>query len=315
MIAGEPAEETPVVRATGGDASGASVILAFPAGLIRYDDKGRKRAHAVSIRIEQRLVTAEEWQLVTQLDITAAKTEAFYRQHSWEFPSGPTPNGYGETPMEALATNMALAARAIGTRIRSLSIVVGRGGTPYAELKKGTQLYANAMLAIARAKVLAEANGWRIAVPAWFTAHGEGDQSNASYGANLTEWQADVDADVKTITGQQAPVHFIMSQPSSHPGVGASARAMLDLHISSPVHHLAGPDYPFMDQFSDDYLPLGVWPGLRRASCARWICPWSWTACVGGSAMANGTPDAAETTGFGSGDRYKGTGFEKPLSE
>lgn len=87
VITGDPAEETPVVRTTGADASSASVILAFPGGLIRYDDKGRKRSHAVSIRIEQRLVTATEWALVTQLDITAAKTEAFYRQHSWELPS------------------------------------------------------------------------------------------------------------------------------------------------------------------------------------------------------------------------------------
>ena len=87
VIAGEPAEETPVVRTTGADAKSASVILAFPGGLIRYNDEGKKRQHGVSIRIEQRLIEAVEWQLVTTLAVSAKKAEAFYRQHSWTFPS------------------------------------------------------------------------------------------------------------------------------------------------------------------------------------------------------------------------------------
>lgn len=87
VISGAPATEKPVVRTTGADASGASVILAWPAGLIRYNDKGGADAHTVSVRIEQRLVQAEEWQPVVVLDINARKLEAFYRQHSWDFPS------------------------------------------------------------------------------------------------------------------------------------------------------------------------------------------------------------------------------------
>jgi predicted phage tail protein len=87
VIAGEPAIETPVVRTTGADASGASVILAFPAGLVSFNDKGRKRTHSVRVRVEQRLVEATEWQLVEELEIAASKTEGFFRQHSWDFPS------------------------------------------------------------------------------------------------------------------------------------------------------------------------------------------------------------------------------------
>jgi len=82
-----PTIETPVVRTTGADASGASIILAFPGGLVRYNDEGAKRTHSVSVRVEQRLVEAEEWQLVTTLEISAKKAEAFFRQHSWSFPS------------------------------------------------------------------------------------------------------------------------------------------------------------------------------------------------------------------------------------
>ena len=87
-IIGElPGPETPITRTAGADASGASVILAFPAGLIQFDDEGKSRTESVSIRIEQRLVTSEAWSEVVQLDISAKKLETFYRQHSWSFPS------------------------------------------------------------------------------------------------------------------------------------------------------------------------------------------------------------------------------------
>lgn len=87
VIDDEPGEETPVVRTTGSDASGASVIVAFPSGLVRFDNGGKSKPETVSIRIEQRLVQAEDWLPVATLDITAKKLEAFYRQHTWQFPS------------------------------------------------------------------------------------------------------------------------------------------------------------------------------------------------------------------------------------
>lgn len=79
--------ETPIVRSTGADAQGASIILAFPGGLVRFNDEGEKRQHSVRVRIEQRLVQADEWHLVTNLDVSASKIETFYRQYTWQFPS------------------------------------------------------------------------------------------------------------------------------------------------------------------------------------------------------------------------------------
>lgn len=81
------ATEEPVVRTTGGDASGASVILAWPAGLLRYNDEGQARAHVVRVRIEQRPIDADDWQHVTVIEVNARKLEAFYRQHTWNFPT------------------------------------------------------------------------------------------------------------------------------------------------------------------------------------------------------------------------------------
>lgn len=86
-VASGPAIEKPVVRTTGVDARGASVILSFPAGLVRFNDDGDQRHESVSIRIEQRRIDAEAWQTVTTLAIRAKKLELFYRQHSWSFPT------------------------------------------------------------------------------------------------------------------------------------------------------------------------------------------------------------------------------------
>jgi hypothetical protein len=82
-----PTIETPIVRTTGKDASGATVIFSFPAGLVRFNDDGKKRTHSVTVRLEQRLVEAMEWQEVETLEFSAKKVEGFYRQHSWTFPT------------------------------------------------------------------------------------------------------------------------------------------------------------------------------------------------------------------------------------
>lgn len=87
VIKDSPTIETPIVRTTGADAAGASIILAWPSGLIRYTDEGKKRVRSVSIRIEHRLIEADEWQEVIDLAITAKKAEGFYRQHTWAFPT------------------------------------------------------------------------------------------------------------------------------------------------------------------------------------------------------------------------------------
>lgn len=87
VIEGGAATEEPVVRTTGADASGASVILAWPAGLLRYNDEGKANAHVVRVRIEQRPIDAEGWQPVTVIEVNARKLEAFYRQHTWNFPT------------------------------------------------------------------------------------------------------------------------------------------------------------------------------------------------------------------------------------
>ena len=186
----------------------------------------------------------------------------------------------GQTVAESCATALAQSARDIGIRFRTLSFVAGVGGTTYAGLKKGSQIYANMLIALEKAKALAEERGWRLVVDGCLVKHGESDSANASYQANLIEWQADIDADVKAITGQQAPVHLIMAQPSTSLNASfASPLAMLAVHNSSPVHHLAGADYPFGDFYDTDLLHfLGPGYHLIGEQMARACRQVLWTA-------------------------------------
>lgn len=86
IISGGTPVETPVVRVTGADAKGASVIVGFPAGVCKLDDKGKKKSIAIDIRIEQRLSGASSWNLVDTLSVSARKLEGFFRQYTWDFP-------------------------------------------------------------------------------------------------------------------------------------------------------------------------------------------------------------------------------------
>lgn len=79
--------ETPVVRTTADDTDTVSIVLTWPAGLIYVDGGGDQRTERVDIRIEQRLVTATNWQHVETLNIRARKKDAFFRQHRWKLPS------------------------------------------------------------------------------------------------------------------------------------------------------------------------------------------------------------------------------------
>ncbi|WP_428429552.1 host specificity protein J [Pararhizobium sp.] len=78
--------EKPVVRTTGADAKGASIIVGFPAGACKLDKKGKKKSISIGIRIQQRLAGATEWQLVDTLSVSARKLEGFFRQYTWDFP-------------------------------------------------------------------------------------------------------------------------------------------------------------------------------------------------------------------------------------
>lgn len=166
----------------------------------------------------------------------------------------------------------------------------GWGGTPYAGLKKGTVPYNNILAAATKTKALASARGLAYWVPAICFQHGEGDAGNAAYFDNLVELQADLNSDLRAITGQTAPVRIYMGQVSSFQNtvsnnVSRSAysiyRAAKELQdrytivcpqytipYSSDLLHMSGPGYYILGEYYAKALLAeqygsGQWTPLR----------------------------------------------------
>ncbi len=120
--------------------------------------------------------------------------------------------------------------------------VHGIGGTPYTGLKKGgtTAAYANGMAQLQAGFDLAKAANKSYVVRALTNVHGESDHRNGNiaYEADLVEWQADYEADVKAVTGQADPVPMFHTQFSSWTRYMTTtsdvAMAQLAAHVNNP---------------------------------------------------------------------------------
>ena len=123
-----------------------------------------------------------------------------------------------ETMSAALVNHISSNAKAsFGVQHALLLSAHGVGGFSYAQLKKGQPPYANG---IAQAKAgfdLARAANKTIVVRAVTTVHGETDHinQNANYQADIAEWQANYETDVKAITGQSEPIPMLHTQMHS----------------------------------------------------------------------------------------------------
>lgn len=126
----------------------------------------------------------------------------------------------------------------------------GVGGTPYSGLKKGTAPYTRGMAQLQAGFDLAKAANKSYVVRAVTNVHGESDhvQGNVAYQADLEQWQADYEADVKAVTGQTEPVPMFQSQVSSWTKYGQATSlipgAQLAAHVAKPGRIvLVGPKY------------------------------------------------------------------------
>lgn len=123
-----------------------------------------------------------------------------------------------ETMSAGLANHVSADAKAsFGLDHRILLSAHGVGGFSYAQLKKGQPPYANGMAQVQAAVELAKTAGKSIVVRAVTNVHGETDhvQQNDHYQADITEWQADYEADVKAMTGQTEPIPMLHTQMHS----------------------------------------------------------------------------------------------------
>jgi hypothetical protein len=105
----------------------------------------------------------------------------------------------GETPLYGALLQLKGLA---GTRIGSAA---GRGGMPIAELSKGTAPYARLLNQVSSAQSQAE---HPYTVPAIIWMQGESDAFNGNYASDFSALIADLDRDVRAITGQSKPVQI-----------------------------------------------------------------------------------------------------------
>ncbi|MBX3203853.1 MAG: hypothetical protein KF764_02230 [Labilithrix sp.] len=163
-----------------------------------------------------------------------------------------------------LVTKMArdelLVGQPAGATSHDLLVSVhGIGGTAYVGLKKGTSAYATGMAQAKAGFDLAKALGKSYVVRAVTTVHGESDHAagNAGYQADLAEWQADYEKDVKALTGQADPIPMLQTQMSSWTRYGTTTSAIPQAQLAAHTGGdgkvvLVGPKYHLA------YSPDGV---------------------------------------------------------
>jgi|GEM_PF-2498725 len=131
-------------------------------------------------------------------------------------------------------------AREIGKDILVCS--TGIGGTPYADLKKGTPAYNNFLYGVTRGKALADAasRSFELATLSWRHGANDEDKTSAVYLGYLQELQADLSSDVKNITGQASAPLIVMQQISRFGGAAGADELVTPSAAMFAARSLAG---------------------------------------------------------------------------
>lgn len=158
----------------------------------------------------------------------------------------------------------------VGATPQILMAVAAHGGTPYRGLHRGSPNYAELLRLATRAVQIAAADGKRIIIPGVIIQHGEANNGDAAeeYARNLTQWRANIDADLRAITRQYEPVRALIPQCNRR---SASSRATASTPLSplladkmDPLVVCAGPIYDVdadstaTHPYSWGYLKMGT---------------------------------------------------------
>lgn len=167
---------------------------------------------------------------------------------------------YGETIASGLANRIALlTALADPNGIASVQLVSthGVGSATYAELRRDTQPYWNGLAQALAGWNLSIAQGTTYAVRAVAVLHGEADHvvGNEVYTADLIEWQADYERDLRELLGQPYPIPLFFCQMSSFTHYGSATSTIPAQQLEATRERpdrifLVGPKY-FLRYVSD----------------------------------------------------------------
>lgn len=203
-----------------------------------------------------------------------------------------------ESDMESPGPGIGWAATAAG-RLPSTSAALlsahGMGGATYADLAKGSVMYANLLEAVRRARVISSLNEVDYTVGAVSWIHGEANRtdSKAVYKAYLLELQTDLTADLNALSDDTGQVLLCVDQLANWTAYGDSASevpfAQLEAAIENPTKIICvGPKY-MLPTVADGkhltaaaYARLGSYHG-RAIEQHRSGTPWKPLYCTGAS--------------------------------
>ncbi|WP_131193731.1 hypothetical protein [Lichenihabitans psoromatis] len=121
------------------------------------------------------------------------------------------------------------------------------GGYSYPQLRQGTQPYGNILASVTAAKAQATALGMTYAVDCVTFKHGESDEANPNYYADLIEFERTINTDLKAISGQSAAIPIWITQVANWTALGGtvarSALAQLARHEDQAGLRLVTPTY------------------------------------------------------------------------
>lgn len=206
---------------------------------------------------------------------------------AWLLPLIEAGNEFGgtETPASGLANTLTHLAG-----WRCLITNNAGGGKLYTEIKKGTAYHQLLLDQITNA--IANVDGGTYEFYGASIIHGEADRTagtpQATYEGYLSEWQSDIDADARAITGQARDVIFVLDQMGT--GTGAerihiaqykASRGNANIYLACPKYWATYNDASHLDEYS--YRRLGEyhakawrsiingngWTPLQPASVSR----------------------------------------------
>jgi hypothetical protein len=188
------------------------------------------------------------------------------------------PNGSPSINNETVCTALVLTYRRhLPSDSRFAAIVGGRGGTPIAQLARGSDPYANFMQCLTAVRDKARARDSRATVQvdavAWLHGEADLDTSEAQYLAAERQLFSDLAFDIAGITEQAAPVWFIVGQPAFLKGGSVIAPALAKMTHAETAKNvvLAGPQYAW-----------GEYVDVAHPAPAAYM----WGGCAFGHALA-----------------------------
>ncbi len=239
----------PVVRTTGDDATGCSLIFCWTGGLVKIDKDGNRKTQSVEIQIEYRLDDGvSEWVEETVLKVSARKLEMFWRQYSFDFPSR------GRYDIRVTM----LTEETTNTSVQR--------GTTWAALQTRRPEYPIAMDGLALIGVR---------IKATYQLQGTLDTVTAMVKRVCLDWDIDTQSWIKRATRNPASlVRYILQ---SEANAKACSDASLDLDAFSDWHEFCtAKGLEFSEVFEDSSLSVGA-AVQRVAAAGRASIRWTGT--------------------------------------